>query len=129
MPGSGNAPFQILALSGGGYRGLYSARIIADVEREIDAPIASRFDLIAGTSIGGILALALALEVPAQRIVDLFVKHGEAIFKRRWSLCGLVRAPYSPEPLMNLLMDQALFGEHLLGACKHPVVIPSLSYS
>ncbi len=40
--------------------------MIADVEREINAPLASRFDLITGTSIGGILALALALEIPAQ---------------------------------------------------------------
>lgn len=112
-----------------GYRGLYTAKIIADIEQEIGSPISSRFDLITGTSIGGILALALALEIPAQRIVDLFVEHGPAIFKRRWSLCGLVRAPYSPEPLKQLLMAPALFGDRLLGACKHPVVIPSLSYS
>lgn len=122
-------PFQVLALSGGGYRGLYTAKIIADVEQEIGAPIATRFDLITGTSIGGILALALALEVPAQRIVDLFVRHGEAIFKRRWSFFGLLRAPYSPTPLTRLLTDPTLFGEQALGACKHPVVIPSLSYS
>lgn len=122
-------PFQILALSGGGFRGLYTAKILADVEREINAPIATRFDLIAGTSIGGILALSVALEIPAQRIVDLFVGHGEVIFKRRWSLGGLVRAPYSPAPLMRLLMAPDLFGDRLLGACKHPVVIPSLSYS
>lgn len=47
-------PFHILALSGGGFRGLYTAKIIADVEREINAPLASRFDLITGTSIGGV---------------------------------------------------------------------------
>lgn len=123
-------PFQILALSGGGFRGLYTAKIIADIERDIEAPIASRFDLITGTSIGGILALALALEVPAQRIVDLFVDHGENIFKKqRWSLCGLLRAPYSPKPLERLLMDPQIFGDRLLGACKHPVIVPSLSYS
>lgn len=129
MPHAAAKPFQILALSGGGYRGLYTAKIIADVEHEINAPIATRFDLITGTSIGGILALALALEIPAQRIVDLFTEHGEAIFKRRWSLWGLVRAPYSPAPLTCILMDPDLFGERLLGACKHPVIIPSLSYS
>lgn len=51
-------PFQILALSGGGFRGLYTAKIIADIERDIEAPIASRFDLITGTSIGGIFDVA-----------------------------------------------------------------------
>lgn len=129
MPDEVPKPFQILALSGGGFRGLYTAKVIADVEREIDAPFASRFDLITGTSIGGILALALALEIPAQDIVDLFVDHGEEIFKKRWSLLGLVRAPYSPAPLMGLLSDSKLFGDRLLGACTHPVIIPSLNYS
>lgn len=121
--------FQILALSGGGYRGLYTAKIIADIEAEIKAPIATRFDLIAGTSIGGILALALAMEIKAQVIVDLFVEHGSEIFKKRRSLWGLVRSPYSPEPLKHLLSASSIFGERLLGGCKHPVIIPSLSYS
>jgi uncharacterized protein len=129
MPKNVPKPFQILALSGGGFRGLYTAKVIADVEREINAPFASRFDLITGTSIGGILALALALEIPAQDIVDLFVDHGEEIFNKRWSLFGFVRAPYSPAPLMGLLSRSKLFGDRLLGACKHPVIIPSLNYS
>ncbi|MBS3911622.1 MAG: patatin-like phospholipase family protein [Hydrogenophaga sp.] len=111
MPHDVPKPFQVLALSGGGFRGLYTAKVIADVEREIDAPLASRFDLITGTSIGGILALALALEIPAQKIVDLFVDHGEEIFSKRWSLRGVWRAPYSPAPLMNLLSDTKLFGD------------------
>src|SRR5687767_9758311 len=46
-----DSPFQILSLSGGGYRGLFTARILADLEERIGAPIATRFDLIAGTSI------------------------------------------------------------------------------
>ena len=87
--------FQILALSGGGFRGLYTAKIHADLEEEIGAPIATRFDLIAGTSIGGILALAIASRIPAKTMVDLFVEHGEEIFKRRFSLMGMLRAPYS----------------------------------
>lgn len=101
--------FQILALSGGGYRGLYTAKILADLETEIGGvPISRRFDLITGTSIGGILALALAMEIPAQRMVDFFVEHGAAIFKRRRSLWGIWRAPYSPAPLNRLLADKVL---------------------
>ena len=80
--------FQILALSGGGFRGLYTAQIVADLENEIKAPIASRFDLISGTSIGGILALALAMEIPAQAMVEIFTEHGEDIFSKRFSLKG-----------------------------------------
>lgn len=121
--------FQVLALSGGGFRGLYTAKVLADIEDEIGAPIARRFDLIAGTSVGGILALAIAMEIPASRIVDLFVKHGEQIFRRRRSLFGILRAPFSLGPLQNLLSADDLFGEHLLGQCKHPVIIPSINYS
>lgn len=122
-------PFQILALSGGGYRGLYTAKILADFEQHIGAPIASRFDLLAGTSIGGILAIALALEIPAQRMVQLFERHGSDIFRRRWSLKGIARAPYSQHALKALLEDEDLFGNHRLEACRHPVIVPSINYS
>jgi uncharacterized protein len=122
--------FQILALSGGGYRGLYTAKVLADIEEDIQAPIATKFDLITGTSIGGILALALALEIPAERMVRLFVDHGEDIFKKRWgSLAGILRAPYSSAPLKQILEDPRIFGDRLLGACRHPVMIPSINYS
>ncbi|SPS03060.1 CBASS cGAMP-activated phospholipase [Cupriavidus taiwanensis] len=123
------ARFQILSLSGGGFRGLYTAKILADVEAEMGQPIARHFDLIAGTSIGGILAIALAMEIPAQKIVDLFVQHGEEIFRKRWSLLGILRSPYSSAPLKKLLGSDELLGERLLGACKHPVVVPAINYS
>jgi predicted acylesterase/phospholipase RssA len=121
--------FQILALSGGGFRGLYTARLLADFEDEIGAPIATRFDLIAGTSIGGVIALALALEVPASRIVALLTEYGDKIFQRRWSLAGIWRAPFSSRRLVELLSDHTMFGERLLGACAHRVVIPAINYS
>ncbi|WP_312255911.1 CBASS cGAMP-activated phospholipase [Stutzerimonas nitrititolerans] len=121
--------FQILALSGGGFRGLYTAKILADIEDQIGAPIASKFDLIAGTSIGGILALAVALEIPAQKMVDLFERHGEEIFKPRFNLFGTLRSAYSPEPLKRLLQDESLFGQQSIGKCKHPVIVPAINYS
>ena len=123
------ARFQILALSGGGFRGLFTARLLADLEQAIGASIATRFDLIAGTSIGGILALAVALEIPAARMVALFERHGEAIFRKRFSLAGLWRAPYSQKPLQNLLEDPELFGDRTLDACRHPVIVPAINYS
>lgn len=121
--------FQILALSGGGFRGLYTAKILADIEEEIGAPVATRFDLIAGTSIGGILALALAMEIPAKKIVDLFTNHGEQIFMKRLSLLGMWRSLYSSAPLGSLLAQEGMFGENVLGACLHPVIIPTINYS
>jgi len=121
--------FQVLALSGGGYRGLYTAKVVADLEAEFGAPFARHFDLIAGTSVGGILALALALEIPAADIVELFEKNGGKIFAKRASLGGLARSKYSPTGLRTLLSAKKLFGRQLLGSCKHPVIIPSINYS
>lgn len=121
--------FQVLSLSGGGFRGLYTAKVLADLETETGGSIARHFDLIAGTSVGGILALAIAMEIPARKIVELFVEHGEEIFQKRFSLGGVFRAPYSSEPLAKLLGSDDLFGSHLLGHCLHPVIVPSINYS
>ena len=65
-------PIQILSLSGGGYLGLYTAAVLAAIEERIKAPLATRFDLIAGTSVGGIIALGIANEVPAADIKKAF---------------------------------------------------------
>lgn len=123
------APFRVLALSGGGYRGLYTAKVLADLETHIGAPIASRFDLIAGTSIGGILALALSLDIPASTMVELFTRHGQDIFKARRSLWGLVRSRYTQAALARLLETDELFGNRTLGDCTHRVIVPAIDYS
>ena len=52
--------FQVLALDGGGIRGLYTASLLGALEKGIGRPIVDHFDLIAGTSTGGIIALGLA---------------------------------------------------------------------
>ena len=52
-------PFRILSIDGGGIRGIIPAMVLADVERRTGRPISSLFDLIAGTSAGGIIALCI----------------------------------------------------------------------
>ncbi|RQH00139.1 CBASS cGAMP-activated phospholipase [Paraburkholderia dinghuensis] len=124
-----NSRFQILALSGGGYRGLFTARILAEIEQQIGARIGTRFDLVTGTSIGGILALAVALEIPAQKMVELFEKHGEAIFRKRFSIRGIFRSQYSNQTLLQHLSSDEVFGQRVLGECLHPVIVPSINYT
>ena len=51
--------FQILALDGGGAKALFTAHVLARLEQDLDVSIKDSFDLIAGTSAGGIVALAL----------------------------------------------------------------------
>lgn len=119
---------QILALSGGGYRGLYTAKILACIEESIGHPIARHFDLLAGTSIGGILALGLACELPTANLVCLFEENGSAIFKRRARL-GYFKSKYSSDGLAKLLGSSDVFGSRTLGDCKHRVIVPSINYT
>jgi uncharacterized protein len=73
--------FQVLSLSGGGYRGLHVAHALELIEKHNGGqPIAKHFDLIAGTSIGGIIGLALALEIPAKTIREALEELGPKLF-------------------------------------------------
>ncbi|MDA0180859.1 patatin-like phospholipase family protein [Solirubrobacter phytolaccae] len=73
-----------LAIDGGGIRGLIPALVLAEVERRTGRGIASLFDLIAGTSTGGIIACALTKPQPmsAEEVADIYVKDGPKIFNR-----------------------------------------------
>lgn len=73
-------PFHILSLSGGGYRGLFTVEVLARLERDAGRPIGECFDLIAGTSIGGIVAIGLAMGKTAEEIRQAFHEEGEHIF-------------------------------------------------
>lgn len=131
--------FQILSLSGGGYLGLYSISLLAEFERETSTPIATRFNLLAGTSIGGIVALGLAAEVPAARIQSSFVEHGQRIFGNSppptsaWSTFKDLafrswRAKHDPGPLRATIED-IVGAETRLGDLKHPVIVPTVNLS
>ncbi|NJD10182.1 MAG: patatin, partial [Gemmatimonadetes bacterium] len=90
-------PFRILSIDGGGIRGIIPALVLQEIERITGRPIAGSFDLIAGTSTGGILALGLARPGPAggpafsaAELVQLYEREGGVIFSR--SLWHRVRA-------------------------------------
>ncbi len=80
--------FQILSLDGGGIRGLFSAAVLAAIEEDLQTSIAKHFDLIAGTSTGGIIAIALGLGLSPAEIVSFYEEHGPRIFSNplgiRW---------------------------------------------
>jgi hypothetical protein len=86
---AGLPPFRVLSLDGGGMRGTYTATYLDKVadtfarRRSVDAlDIGAAFDLIVGTSTGGIIAAALATGVPLADIVTLYRDSGPAIFSR-----------------------------------------------
>jgi len=72
--------FCILALDGGGIKGTFSAAVLAALEEATKCGCVDHFDLIAGTSTGGIIALGIALGMTAQEIVSFYEMHGPAIF-------------------------------------------------
>lgn len=92
-----DAPLRILSIDGGGIRGIIPATVLAEVERRTGRPVAETFDLIAGTSTGGILALALTRPgdaggptYGAEELIGLYEREGPRIFSR--SLCHRIRS-------------------------------------
>jgi predicted acylesterase/phospholipase RssA len=89
-------PIRILALDGGGMRGVMSARVLVELERLSGRPIAGLFDVIAGTSTGGMIALALTKPGTdgqpahtAQEVFDAYLTYGRKIFPRaEWRPLG-----------------------------------------
>ncbi len=79
-------PFRILSLDGGGIRGAFIAGFLADLEAKVGCHLADYFDLIAGTSTGGIIAAGLALRESAEKIEKLYRERGALIFARRQPL-------------------------------------------
>lgn len=123
--------YHVLALSGGGYRGLYTATVLKEFEAALGSPLASRFDLLCGTSAGGLLALGLAAEIPAAELQELFELHGKRIFGRRTLLRRLfgqwLTAKHSSLGLREVLSER--FAQALMGDLKHRVLIPAVNYS
>ena len=81
--------FNILSIDGGGIRGIIPGQILVEIEDSFGIEVAKEFDLIAGTSTGGILACAHLLPNPtnskkrkftAQEVVDLYFERGDEIF-------------------------------------------------
>lgn len=129
--------FSILSLSGGGYLGLYTASILAALEESCGGPIARHFDLIAGTSVGGIIALGLANEVPAQDIKTAFEEEGTAIFSERPAPTGRLaslidlrrywsKPKYDSSALKNTIF-RIIGADTRIGDLKHPVIVPAVN--
>lgn len=125
--------FKILAIDGGGIRGVVPAHIIQLMHSKFGVTPAKHFDLIAGTSTGAIIAAALACEIDPATIIDLYKKHGSRIFRKKWSLIpswlglgwmkSLLHSSYTHDELSKLLKE--VFGDKKLGEIKIPLMLPS----
>lgn len=119
---------KILTIDGGGIKGVFPAAFLATVEDTIERNVGDYFDLIVGTSTGGIIALGLGLGLSAKELLAFYEEHGPTIFKGnrglRW-LRWLGTSKYSKTPLGNAL--KSCFGDKRLGDSKKRLVIPSLN--
>jgi patatin-like phospholipase/acyl hydrolase len=119
---------RILSIDGGGIKGVFPAAFLAEVEKVAGRPVAEHFDLIVGTSTGGIIALGLGLGLTAQEILSFYETRGPDIFRGRrlWRLLRQVRyAKYDREPLELALRE--VFGDRRLGESKTRLVVPALN--
>lgn len=114
----------ILSIDGGGIRGIIPATFLVEFERRTGKPVCELFDLIAGTSTGGILAATLTLpdghgkpKYTAEKVLAAYFEHGGAIFHKSvmrsvTTLGGLIRPIYSPR-MLDLMLEKYLGNERL----------------
>jgi patatin-like phospholipase/acyl hydrolase len=119
---------KVLAIDGGGIRGLIPALVLAEIERRTERRIADLVDMIAGTSTGGILACALGKPdpLPAAEVASLYVEEGPRIFdrsllKRITSLGGYLDERYSDTGLVRAL--ERYLGDTPMSAAAVPLLL------
>lgn len=120
---------RLLTIDGGGMRGILPATFLAALEARAGGPMAGAFDLIAGTSTGGIIAAALArpdAPVPAAEIAAIYRRAGPHIFGRSlWrtleSVGGVADEKYDARFLERLLAET--FGQQRLSAVTQPALL------
>ncbi|MDV6169360.1 CBASS cGAMP-activated phospholipase [Flavobacterium sp. DG1-102-2] len=105
--------FKILSIDGGGIKGVFPAFYLALIEQELakrqdgKTKIKDHFNLITGTSTGGIIALALSLGIPAKEIYDLYLKNAKDIFGYKKNFIGrLFYSSHERDFLEKLVRDK-----------------------
>lgn len=130
--------FKILSIDGGGIKGLYSASVLARIEEKTGKRIKDHFDMICGTSTGGLIALGLSIGIPAQELADLYYNRGSEIFpvsniksiryvQRRWQFLKqlIFRCKFSDHSLKRILKE--VFEEKTMGQAETLLCIPSFN--
>lgn len=127
--------FKILCIDGGGIKGLYSAQVLAKFEEVFTTHLSDHFDLICGTSTGGIIALGASLKIPMADVVKFYEQKGPGIFSQwiKWGGIGgkhllsirqaLFLNKYASSPLRKALEE--VFGVKTLGESNNLLCIPA----
>lgn len=119
---------QVLSLAGGGFMGLFTADVLAEIE-ERERPFFETTELFAGTSVGALIALGLASGAPARTIAEKMRANGESIFPpSAFPLLSKLRAISNPKFDTEALraVIESIVGKATLGDLKRRVVVPAV---
>jgi len=137
--------FRILSIDGGGLRGIIPLQVIKKIEKITNQPIHKTFDLIAGTSTGGLLTCALLLrdnssceankrKYTLDQIEEIYLKKGKTIFPRykhlRWLFVHIkkwIYPKYAGKNLEKVLREY--FADYKINNCLKPIFITSFDIS
>lgn len=130
---------KILCIDGGGIRGIIPGQLLAEIEKHLQIKIWEHFDMIAGTSTGGIIGCALLCpqtddegkatrnakaKYSAEEVVNIYLERGSEIFNRPMrhrvkTIFGLLEEKYPATGLENALQDyfQEVWLDELLKPC------------
>lgn len=128
MSNSQLPPRRILSIDGGGIRGAMIAAFIASIEKETKKSFVRYFDLIAGTSTGGIIALGLGAGFSGAELLEFYQSLGPSVFGKATFLGKVgLQSKFRAEPLRDALTEK--FGERRLGDSCARLVIPAYDNS
>lgn len=135
ITGEAGGAVRVLSIDGGGMRGIIPATLLTELERRLGKPLHQAFDLIAGTSTGGIISLALTKPGPdgkaaysAAQLVDLYRSKGTTIFRRPFAHTlatagGLLGPKYPSDGVEEVL--KAYFQDTRVGQALTKVMVTS----
>lgn len=121
--------YRVLSLDGGGIKGAFTASFLATAEEMIGDQVGRYFDLIVGTSTGGIIALGLGAGMSTKEILAFYEEDGPNIFPRTpwWMLHKKIGRIFKPKYTHDQL-EAALkrrFGDRRIGDSVTRLVIPT----
>jgi len=126
--------FKILAIDGGGIRGIFPAQILKRIKEELAIEFCQKMQIITGTSTGSIIAAGLAIDYPIEKIVELYKTEGHRIFHRNYSEFlnkynwkGLFQSKYNNLYLKKILNN--VFKDLTLSQTKTRLMIPASDVS
>lgn len=119
--------FKILSLDGGGLLGLFSAAVLANIEKDYNINVTDYFDLIVGTSTGGLISLALGKGIKPKDIVSFYVEQGKYIFPNNLfrSAKQFYHTKYNADNLESILKE--FYGKSRLIDSKKRLVVPAFN--